>query len=131
MFMRHRGGGVGHKATRFANDYLLSEEHAVHPYDDSSEEEGDRESMEEGEDQDMGEGVGEGADEGGQRVEQDHTMGEDGGRGGEGNGEDEDEGEIEGEDSDYDTDENDGDGEDEDLGHDDEAVIDGGGFGSL
>ena len=88
--MRHRGGGVGHKGMRFANCFLLSEEHAVVASDN--------------EDGSTGKGDG----EGGGDVEM-----------------------SDGHESNRLEDDDHKDEDDEDLGGDDEAIIDGAGFGSL
>jgi len=113
--MRHRGGGVGHRGTHFANRCLLSQEHAVVSLDneDSGTGEGDRED---GEDVDMSDGHEDNRVEGNAQVTGEEGQGKD----------------NEGEDSSCETDE-DGhkDEDDEDLRDDDEAIVDSAGFGSL
>jgi len=115
MFMRHCGGGVGHKGTCYANCFLLSEEHTVVTLDN--------------EDGSMGKGDGEGGEDVEMSDGHNSNRLEDDARVTGKEGEDKD---NEGEDSGCESDE-DGhkDEDDEDLGGDDEAIIDGAGFGSL
>ncbi|KAI0063164.1 hypothetical protein BV25DRAFT_453896, partial [Artomyces pyxidatus] len=98
MFMRYRGGGVGHRGTRFCNTALLRDQHVVLADEsdsdggDESEEEDaeeDEEGEEEGEEDGDNEGDNEGEEEGDNEGEEEapaHGLGsdEDSGNGDEG-----------------------------------------------
>ena len=121
MFMRYRGGGVGHKATRFADKILQGEPHGPqraraqrHTSEDSDSSVGDDEGSLQGEDTDEEEGGGtdedvqaEGCDDAGAEVDNEDGQGE--------------------EDLESDEAEDEGDLENEDL-EDDETILDWAGY---